>query len=252
MQRYFIPRDNWNGNQIQVRGDDAHHIARVMRYKTGDKIICNHPDGLAAICTVKTIGQNVVYVAKEEWLKETVELPIHVTIAQGLPKGDKLELVLQKGTELGAHAFIPFQADRSVVVWDKKKKDKKMQRLKKIVKEASEQSHRNKIPVIKEMMSVSELVQEGITYDVKLFAYEEEAKVPYFQSFGAAVNKLKEGQHVLVCIGPEGGFSEKEVQQLKDNNFHSVRLGPRILRTETAALYALASISYHFEEWECE
>jgi len=252
LQRYFIPQEKWNDNQILIKGDDAHHIARVMRFQPEDKIICNHPDGRAAICTIMSIDQHVVHVAKEEWLEEEAELPIHITIAQGLPKGDKLDLVLQKGTELGAHAFIPFQAERSVVVWDRKKKDKKMKRFRKIVKEASEQSHRNKIPLIKETMSVAALIHESTAYDIKLFAYEEEAKVSHFQSFGTIVNNLEEGQHVLICIGPEGGFSEKEVQQLKENDFLSVRLGPRILRTETAALYTLASISYHFEELRCK
>src|SRR5690625_7026250 len=100
-----------------------------MRFQPEEKIICNHPDGRAAICTVMSIDQDVVHVDKEEWLEEEAELPIRITIAQGLPKGDKLDLVLQKGPELGAHAFIPFQAKHSVVVWYRKKKDKKMKQI---------------------------------------------------------------------------------------------------------------------------
>src|SRR5699024_12486071 len=103
---------------------------------------------------------------------------------------------------------------RAVGVSERKKKYKKMKRIRKIVKEASEQSRRNKIPLLKETMSVADLIRESTAYDVKLFAYEEEAKVSHFQSFGTIVNDLEEGQHVLICIGPEGGFSEKEVQQL--------------------------------------
>src|SRR5699024_4323123 len=134
------------------------------------------------ICAVMSIDQDVVHVAKEEGLEEEAELRMHITIAQGLPKGDKLDLVVQKGTELGVHAFIPVEAERSVVVWERKKKDKKMKRFRKIVKEASEQSHRNKIPPIKETMSVVALIRESTAYDIKLFAYEEEAKVSHFQS----------------------------------------------------------------------
>lgn len=252
LQRYFVPQDNWNNNEILIKGDDAHHISRVMRFKPEDRLICNHPDGRAAISIIMSIEQDVIHAVVEGWLEEEAELPIQITIAQGLPKGDKFDLVLQKGTELGAYKFIPFQAQRSVAVWDNKKIEKKMKRFAKIVKEASEQSHRNKIPLIKEPMSVSELISEGTHYDVKIFAYEEEAKVLQFQSFGTIVNKLEKDQRVLVCIGPEGGFSTREVEQLKESEFHPVRLGPRILRTETAALYVLASISYHFEELRCQ
>ncbi|RDW21759.1 16S rRNA (uracil(1498)-N(3))-methyltransferase [Oceanobacillus chungangensis] len=248
MQRYFIPQTDWEGNEVNIKGDDAHHIIRVMRSQVGDQIICNHQDGNAAVCKITSLNQDSVHATVIEWKKETVELPIAVTIAQGLPKGDKFDLVLQKGTELGANAFIPLKMDRSIVVWDGKKIEKKMARFKKIVKEASEQSHRNKIPEIALPLTVTELINESVNYDVKMFAYEEEAKVVGHQSFADIVSQMVANQSVLVCIGPEGGFSEQEARVLRENGFYSVRLGPRILRTETASLYALASLSYHFEE----
>ncbi|WP_188453614.1 16S rRNA (uracil(1498)-N(3))-methyltransferase [Virgibacillus oceani] len=251
MQRYFVPAENWYENEVAISGDDAHHISRVMRYKEGSMIICNHPDGRAAKCVVTSVGQGDVTVHVDEWLNEDSELPVNVTIAQGMPKSDKIEYVLQKGTELGASAFIPYQAERSVVFWDAKKTQKKITRLSKILKEASEQSHRNSIPDLKPVMGIKELIEESKQYDVKIFAYEEEAKVSEHQSFGKLVNSIKAGQNVLVCIGPEGGFSANEVETFKENDFSSVRLGPRILRTETAPLYVLASISYHFEELRC-
>ncbi len=252
MQRYFVPRDNWDGNLVFIKGEDVRHIARVMRLHPGDKIICNHPDGPAAVCLITSIDTNTVRGTAEEWLEATAELPVKITIAQGIPKGDKFDFVLQKGTELGAYAFIPFRAERSVAVWDSKKAEKKLQRFSKIVKEAGEQSHRSKLPLIKQAMTVSELINESTAYDVKLFAYEEEAKIASHQSFGAAVGNLKQGDAVLICIGPEGGFSQDEAALLKGSGFAPVRLGPRILRTETAALYALAGISYHFEELRCQ
>ena len=251
MQRYFVPMINWKAHGVMITGNDVHHITRVMRYKTGDSIICNHPNGQAAVCIITASSMDVVETTIVKWLDETVELPIKVTIAQGLPKGDKLDLIMQKGTELGAHAFIPFQAERSVVVWDNKKKDKKLQRLGKIVKEASEQSHRNHIPEIKQPMNLSALIKESEKYDIKLFAYEEEAKGAPHQSFGVSINELKDNQRLLVCIGPEGGFTSREAEKLKEAGFYSVRLGPRILRTETASLYVLASVSYQFEELRC-
>ncbi|MUK87081.1 16S rRNA (uracil(1498)-N(3))-methyltransferase [Ornithinibacillus sp. L9] len=251
MQRYFIPAEGWQDQYVTISGDDAHHIIRVMRYQKDDQIICNHPDTNAAICRITEIEDGVVYLVIEKWLDENVELPVQVTIAQGLPKGDKLDLVLQKGTELGAYGFIPFKADRSVVKWDNKKEKKKQERFTKIVKEASEQSHRNRIPVVYNPMNLTELIEESAHYSVKIFAYEEEAKVSEYLSFSKIVSQLSKKDRVLVCIGPEGGFSLDEVEKLKTHGFMAVRLGPRILRTETAPLYVLASISYHTEELGC-
>nr|WP_067727370.1 16S rRNA (uracil(1498)-N(3))-methyltransferase [Oceanobacillus damuensis] len=252
MQRYFIPSSNFNGNEVKITGDDVHHISRVMRKTTGDQIICNNDQGKAALCSISAIDDSTVTAVIEEWLDENVEQPVNVTIAQGIPKGDKFELILQKGTELGAASFIPYQAARSVSLWDDKKQAKKLKRFEKIVKEASEQSHRNKIPVIKKAMNLNGLISESKQYDKAIFAYEEEAKIPAYQSLGNIIDELSPNQNLLVCIGPEGGFSEKEADALKKSGFHPVRLGPRILRTETAALYVLASISYHFEELRCD
>lgn len=250
MQRYFIRAENWNDHFVTIDEDDAHHIIRVMRMQIDDKIICNSPSGRAAICTIVQLDTKEVTAEVVEWLETSSELPVYVTIAQGLPKGDKMDFVLQKGTELGARAFIPFEAERSVVKWDAKKQDKKLARYAKIVKEASEQSHRNYLPEVKPVMTLVQLLQESESYDVKIFAYEEEAKTKHFHSFARIVKQLEMNNKVMICIGPEGGFSPDEVQQLKNHDFIPVRLGPRILRTETAALYALSSISYHLEELE--
>ncbi|WP_042223415.1 16S rRNA (uracil(1498)-N(3))-methyltransferase [Oceanobacillus manasiensis] len=255
MQRYFVPEENWYPESVTISGDDVHHINRVVRLREGDKIICSHPAGHAARCTITFVESDNVHVTIEEWLESSVELPLEVTIAQGLPKGDKLDLIVQKGTELGANAFIPFQAARSVVKWDDKKLQKKVERLEKIAKEASEQSHRNLIPLVETKTSLSELIEVSKQYDIKIFAYEEEAKTESYQSFSTILQGMEVGQKLLVLIGPEGGISGEEAEQLKASGFHPVRLGPRILRTETAALYTLASISYHFEElrWnECQ
>lgn len=240
---------------MRIVGEDVHHIYRVMRYQPGDRIICNNEHGKAAECCITSVDEKMVEAEVVRWLDQSTELPIHVTIAQGIPKGDKLELVLQKGTELGAHSFLPFQAERSISIWDGKKTSKKMARFSKIVKEASEQSHRNKVPDLGHPVSVKELIEISDKYDAKIFAYEEEAKVSNPESFASVVKTLGTDSSLLVCIGPEGGFSPEEAEKLKANGFQPVRLGPRILRTETAALYVLAAISYHFEElrWnECQ
>ena len=250
MQRYFIPLSNWERDTVTIDGDDAHHIIRVMRMKVDDKIICNPPSSKGAVCKIIQIDANHVTAQVVQWIENDSELPVSVTIAQGLPKGDKMDLILQKGTELGASSFIPFIAERSVVKWDTKKEEKKLTRYAKIVKEASEQSHRSHLPDIKPAMNINQLIEESANYDIRLIAYEEEAKTTNFQSFANVVRKFKSGEKIMICIGPEGGFSQVEVDTLKEHNFIPVRLGPRILRTETASLYALASISYHLEELE--
>ncbi|WP_053219121.1 16S rRNA (uracil(1498)-N(3))-methyltransferase [Virgibacillus senegalensis] len=251
MQRYFVPEEGWQDNMVTITGEDRHHIDRVMRMQPGDAIICNTPEGRAAVCTITAISDEYVSVSIDEWLDESKELPVHITIAQGLPKGDKLEVVLQKGTELGASGFIPFQAGRSIVKWDNKKAEKKLVRYRKIVKEASEQSHRTIVPDVETVVGFDGLIKQSENYSVKIFAYEEEAKTDDYQGLGAILARLEPGQNILACIGPEGGFTIEEAESLKSHGFQPVRLGPRILRTETAPLYLLASISYHFEELRC-
>ncbi|WP_066194164.1 MULTISPECIES: 16S rRNA (uracil(1498)-N(3))-methyltransferase [Gracilibacillus] len=250
MQRYFIEANNWQEQTLIVDGEDFHHIVHVMRMKPGESFIASQNNGQAAVCEVMSITDETIEARVKEWLNETVELPVSVTIAQGIPKGDKWETILQKGTELGASSFIPFQADRSVAKWDQKKVVKKLDRWRKIVKEASEQSHRNVIPSVDEVISVQQLIDRRSMYDCCLFAYEEETRTSNSQTFDYYLSKLKQAENVLLCIGPEGGFSQAEAEALKQSGFSAVRLGPRILRTETASLYALSCISYKFEEMQ--
>lgn len=249
MQRYFIQDEsNWSDHRAIISGTDVHHILRVMRKRLGDQIICVHPRGEVALCTIEEIVENRVIATIDKWLEQKVELPIDVTIVQGLPKGDKLDYILQKGTELGASQFVLFKAERSVVNWDHKKIGKKLQRFEKILKEASEQSHRQIIPSVHHPVDLKELTHISKSYDFKVFAYEEEAKSENYQSFANVLKQMNPGMRLLICIGPEGGFTLKEAEELKEQDFHAVRFGPRILRTETAGFYALSSISYHFEE----
>ncbi len=248
MQRYFIEQDNWQDGEIKVVANDYHHIVHVMRMEKGDTFIANRHDGQSAICRIKMIQDSIVEATVEGWLQEESESPIDITIVQGLPKGDKWELILQKGTELGAAHFIPFQADRSVVKWDHKKLKKKLPRWQKIVKEASEQSHRTKIPKVDYVISMAELINKSAMYDWKFFAYEEATREYQSLTLHNYFSQIEEGQSVMICIGPEGGFSEKEAIDLRTAGFQAIRLGPRILRTETAPLYVLANLSYYFEE----
>ncbi|WP_112181355.1 16S rRNA (uracil(1498)-N(3))-methyltransferase [Paraliobacillus zengyii] len=250
MQRYFVTATGWSDMHVTITDDDIHHITRVMRMEIGDKIICNHPDGKAAVCAIKSMADDKIVTEIVEWQRQTVELPVRVTIAQGLPKGDKFELILQKGTELGAAGFIPLQAERSIVKWDEKKASKKNERFQKIIKEASEQSHRTLLPKIEKVASLQDVIEMSASFDHRLVAYEETTRDIPTNKLSYFLKQMVPSEQVFLCIGPEGGFSENEIIALKNADFQSIRLGPRILRTETAALYALASLSYHFEELE--
>ena len=247
MQRYFLENKNINGNIVKIAGDDFHHITRVMRMEPGEEIIAVNEDGHAAITRISEITNDAVIGTVIEWNNEESELPIKVAIVSGLPKGDKLEYIVQKGTELGATEFIPFVAARSVVKWDHKKVGKKIERLQKIAKEAAEQSHRSVLPTVQEPMTVAGLIQYAKSFDYKLIAFEEEAKRGEKAQLAKVLTAVQTEQSILFVFGPEGGLTIEEVSKLSEAGFIACGLGPRILRTETAPLYALAAVSYQVE-----
>ncbi|UOQ93785.1 16S rRNA (uracil(1498)-N(3))-methyltransferase [Halobacillus shinanisalinarum] len=247
MQRYFIDQANWEEDRVVIKGDDVHHIVKVMRMKKEDSLICVHPERGPALCEIVAAEQEVLC-SIIDWLDENKELPVEVTIVQSLGKGDKLEQVVQKGTELGADFFIPFDAERSVAKWDAKKANKKLTRLKKIAKEASEQSERAKVPSVLDVMTLSEIIEQNDSYDVKLIAHENEARSVRSHSLSSRLHVIKDNQRVIIIFGPEGGFTPGEADKLFASGFLPVRLGPRILRMETAPLYFLSSLSYQLEE----
>lgn len=252
MQRYFVDAENWTEDEVKLI-DNAHHIMRVMRFEIGDSIICVHPNGKVALCKISALNEREHYVKATivEWIDSSAELPVKVTVLQSLPKGSKLDFVIQKGTELGATKFVLYESDRSVVKWNAKKRQNRIQRYEKIAQEASEQSGRNIVPKVVFSDNVEKFLQdESLASVVKLLAYEEEAKHNRYTSLYKELSMVKKGEAIVINIGPEGGFSDDEVAMFKNYGFTPVRLGKRILRTETAALYALASISYHFEEMD--
>ncbi|TDW05032.1 16S rRNA (uracil1498-N3)-methyltransferase [Bacillus badius] len=247
VQRYFLNDKPDNDDRVTITGEDFYHLARVMRAKEGDRIAVVFPDGRSAEAEIKEVSADCALAFIVEWLHDEKELPVAVTIASGLPKGDKLELVIQKGTELGASKFVPFHADRSIVKWDEKKAAKKTERWAKIAKEAAEQSQRNRVPEVNVPVNFQELIRIGEQYPFKLYAFEEESKKGEKTAFHHLLSEMKPGDELLIVFGPEGGISEKEAEKLKSSGFVPCGLGPRILRTETAPLYALSAISYHFE-----
>lgn len=246
MQRYFSDASFINAH-VTLTGDSARHISKVMRMTVGEEIIVV-ADNEACVCEITAIEQDVT-VRQTGKVIPSPEMPIQVTIACGLPKGDKLELITQKGTELGMHTLIPFAAERSIVKWDDKKGKKNQERLQKIALEAAEQSHRTHVPEVCSPISLKQLVATFGDYDAVFIADEEDAKVEQRTKFSDKLKQAAEQQvqRILCIFGPEGGISRKESDMMLAVGAQTMSLGPRILRAETAPLYALAAISYELE-----
>lgn len=247
MQRYFVEQAPTNEDYFELAGDAARHISKVMRMSAGDQIIVVH-NNQAFICEIETVDMHVTARKTGETIASP-EMPVRVSIACGLPKGDKLELIAQKGTELGMHALIPFAAERSIVKWDDKKAKKNQERLQKISLEAAEQSHRTHIPIIDNPISFKQLLAIIPNYDAVFIADEEDAKLEVRARFADKLKNVYENksESILCIFGPEGGISRKESEALITAGAQTMSLGPRILRAETAPLYALSAISYEFE-----
>lgn len=247
MQRYFLHEPFNENKEITITGENARHISKVMRMTSGDRIIVVS-NNIASICEILSVGQEIVVKQTGETIPSS-EMPIQVHIACGLPKGDKLEFIAQKGTELGMYALIPFSAERSIVKWDEKKGEKKTERLQKIAQEAAEQSHRNHVPTISNPISFKQLINTLSNFDAVFIADEEDAKKEMRTRFADKLKKVYDNElkSILLIFGPEGGISRNEAQLLLNAGAETMSLGPRILRAETAPLYALSAISYEFE-----
>lgn len=246
LQRYFLDVNFDEDGSGIISGEDRKHIINVMRMNVDDKIIAVS-NGDAYVSFITEVLPESVSIQQIEGHLPKNELPVQVTIACGLAKGDKHDFIVQKGTELGAYAIIPFKAERSIVKWDEKKGAKKTERLQKIAKQAAEQCHRTVIPQVANPLTINQLIETVETYDVLLFADEEDAKSDEPHRIADRVKNMSHEQKVLVVFGPEGGLSRREAELLSLAGFLPVALGPRILRTETAPLYFLSAISYAFE-----
>ncbi|KAA1040066.1 16S rRNA (uracil(1498)-N(3))-methyltransferase [Macrococcus equipercicus] len=243
MQRYFLAEDAGLNERFTIQSaDDVHHIKNVMRSSAGDQIIVNFRNGVY-VCRLTAVDSSVEVEATEA-LDITTELPVDVTIASGLLKNDKYEWMIQKATELGAAHFIPFVSERTIIKVDQKKMEKRLERFNKIVKEAAEQSYRRHVPTVTFQPGSKALAELTVDYDQVLVAYEEEAKAGETKKFHAALKSMAPGTRVLIIFGPEGGLSAAELEIFGGR---TIGLGPRILRAETAPLYALSAVSYFFE-----
>lgn len=253
MQRYIVPPSAFRGRTVVVEGDDAFHLARVMRMRPGDRVVVCDGEGREATAVLTKVESARAEAEMEEELRLSKGEPAWtVVVAQSLPKGDKMELIIQKGTEIGAAAFVPFRSERAIVQYDGKQEAKRLERWRKIAKEAAEQAHRGRLPEVAGIASWRELLQSFSDYDDVYFCYERQGGEPA----AGLRTRVRETRsrvpdrtpRLLVVVGPEGGFTEREAAEAEAAGARPVGLGARILRTETAALAALACLMYESGE----
>lgn len=243
MPRFFVSKDAVSDGKIEIRNGDAFHIARSLRMAVGDEITVSDGEGTEYLARLSRIRDESCECEIIETREGASELPVSVTLYMAYPKGDKLETVVQKAVELGAVRIVPFESQRCIKRPKAEKQDKQTARLERIAEEAAKQCGRSRLPSIGAPISFDGMLGELKGYSLSLFCYEEEEDI----SIKGELSALKNGSSIAVIVGSEGGFSEKEAELAKKAGAKSVSLGKRILRCETAPLFALSAICYHFE-----
>lgn len=247
MYQFFVEPNqiNVNDKHVIILGADVNHIRNVLRMKAGEELsVCNGQDGKEYRCGIVSLEEDRVICELRFIREENAELPVKVYLFQGLPKADKMELIIQKAVELGVYRIIPVSAKRCVVKLDDGKAAAKVRRWQGIAEAAAKQSRRGVIPEVSEVMSFRSAVEQAAAMDVRLIPYELAEGMEKTRDI---ISGIKEGQSVAIFIGPEGGFEEQEIQLAADNGIQPVTLGRRILRTETAGMTVLAWIGYVLE-----
>lgn len=244
MPRFFVPDENFYDGLVKITGEDARHISRALRMAVGDELTVCDMQGHAHSCVLLKIRDEESELKIISALEKNTESPLGISLYMGYPKGDKLEFIVQKAVELGAMSVVPFESSRCVKKPKLEKIDKQAERLTKIANEASKQCGRCALTKIHSPMPINDALELAKSNGERiLFCYEGEGT----ESLKTALFKIRAGEKIAVFVGPEGGFSLDEVNLAISLGAVCVNLGPRILRCETAPIYALSSISYHFE-----
>jgi 16S rRNA (uracil1498-N3)-methyltransferase len=243
MFNFFADESARQGGYFYISGSDYNHIRNVLRMKEGEEFLVSS-GGISSLCRLDRFnGDSAVAEIIEENYQST-DLPIEIYLFQGLPKSDKMELIIQKAVELGVHAIIPTQMQRCVVKLDDKKKKSKTQRWQAIAESAAKQSKRSAVPEVYDCVSYNEALDMAKDLDVLMVPYECKDGMG---STRMALSQIKEGSKVGIIIGPEGGFEENEVEKAMAIGGESISLGKRILRTETAAITAVGMVMLYSE-----
>lgn len=245
MYHFFAKKENIFENYILIDGDDVKHLRNVLRIRPGERIIMSSGENIDYYCVVSDIEEDRIIVSIESIDKEGRELPVRIYLFQGLPKGDKMEFIIQKAVELGAYEIVPVAMKRSVVKLDSKKSESKVKRWNLIAESAAKQSKRSVLPLVNNVMTFKQAAEYAKKLDIVLMPYE---CADGMQSTKELINSIRPGQSVGIFIGPEGGFDGEELTAAHDNKFSIITLGKRILRTETAGMMLLSVLMYNLEE----
>lgn len=237
MRRFFL--SDPISADMMVSGGEAHHMLRVLRLTAGDKVIVVDPVGQAAIARITKTTDADVSLIMEQQLEEDREAPITIRLAQGLPKSDKMDYIVQKAVELGVSEIIPVAADESVVRYDPAKQQSRRERWQKIAAEAAKQCRRTRVPMVAPVQDLAKLLLSTSPSTQIIVLFEGQVSLGLKQAL-----MDKPGNDYLLIVGPEGGLSSREVKLSEERGAAIVTMGPRILRTETAALAAIAAVMY--------
>ena len=243
MHNFFVNENQKQNNRFFINGTDFNHIKNVLRMNIGDTFLVSE-NGASNLCEIESFESDTVIVKIIEENFNDTGLPIKIYLFQGLPKGDKMELIIQKCVELGVHEIVPVQMSRSVVKIEEKKKKNKRERWQAISESAAKQSKCNKIPEISEILTYKQALEKAKDLDLLLVPYESKNGMEDTKN---ALNQIKSGMSVGISIGPEGGFDEKEIQEALEIAGKVLSLGNRILRTETAAITSVSMCMLYAE-----
>ncbi|MBQ8189017.1 MAG: 16S rRNA (uracil(1498)-N(3))-methyltransferase [Lachnospiraceae bacterium] len=246
MYQFFVEPNQIQGNHAVICGTDVNHIKNVLRMKVGEEIaLSNGVDGKEYRVGIVAFSEDAVECEVRFIKEDAIELPCKIYLFQGLPKGDKMELIIQKAVELGAFEVIPVAMSRSVVKLDEKKATAKVKRWQAIAEAAAKQSKRGVIPQVQKVMTYKEALAYAKDMEVKLLPYELAEGMAKTKEL---IGQITKGQNIAIFIGPEGGFAAEEVEHACVEGFEAVTLGKRILRTETAGMTLLSILMYHLEQ----
>lgn len=247
MPKFFVKSNQINENIITILETDVNHISNVLRLKIGDKIqVCNEENGINYKSKIIEMNKENIKCEILEKIVSNSEAGVHINILQGLPKAEKMELIIQKCTELGVKEITPVEMERCIVRLDEKSAIKKQERWQKIAEVAAKQSGRDLIPKINSVTNMKNICNMLADYDIVLVPYENEKNI----TLKEVLSKLpKKDLKIAIIIGPEGGFEEQEIEILEKNNCKIVTLGNRILRTETVAIAMTSVILYELADF---
>lgn len=246
MYRFYVENTIINEDMILITGGDVNHIKNVLRMKKGEYLIICNGQGLDYYCIIDEICDSEIIVKVEDKKESEAELPSNIYLFQGLPKKDKMELIVQKAVELGAYEVVPVMMKRTIVkLEDKKKELKKLERWQSIAEGAAKQSGRGVIPKVHEVVTYKQAIEMAKKLDMALLPYENANGIRHTKDL---INQCVGKKSIGIFIGPEGGFEPEEVEMAQSANIEPVTLGKRILRTETAGLTMLANLMFALEQ----